>query len=76
MTLGLQQESVCARFGARFAEASAETKFGLATRGDEKHLLVSFTGLPGFDRLRTDPRFGALQVRMGLRPAQPTEAVP
>jgi hypothetical protein len=33
---------------------------------DEKQLLASFTGLPGFDLLRADPRFPAMQVRMGL----------
>jgi hypothetical protein len=33
---------------------------------DEKQLLVSFTGLPGFDLLRADPRFGAFMLRMGL----------
>jgi serine/threonine-protein kinase len=33
---------------------------------DEKQLLVPFTGLPGFDRLRSDSRFAALMRRLEL----------
>ncbi len=33
---------------------------------EEKQLLVSFTGMPGLDLLRADPRFEAFRSRMGL----------
>lgn len=46
----------------------------LAHAEEEYQGLVSYTGLPGFDSLRADPRFGAFLVRMGLPPAQLTGA--
>jgi hypothetical protein len=41
----------------------------LARAEDEQQGLLCYTGLPGFDSLRADARFGAVLVRMGLAPA-------
>ena len=38
----------------------------LARAEEEYQSLLSYTGLPGYDPLRADPRFGALLGRLGL----------
>lgn len=47
-----------------------DAAFEVVARAEEEHLAyLYFTGLPGFDPLRSDPRFAALEKRFDLPPA-------
>ena len=54
----------------RAALGDVDGAFELLKRAeDERQPYLSFTGLPGFDPLRADSRFGKLLERLGLPPA-------
>ena len=45
-----------------------DAAFEVVARAEEEQMAyLYFTGLPGFDPIRRDPRFGALLARLGLR---------
>lgn len=49
------------------ALGETEAAFDVLARADEeRQAFLFYTGLPGFDPLRNDPRFGALVERLGL----------
>ena len=49
------------------ALGEVDAAFEVVARADEERLAyLYFTGLPGFDPLRGDPRFAALEKRLGL----------
>ena len=49
------------------ALGEADAAFAVIARAEEECMAyLYFTGLPGFDPLREDPRFGALVARLGL----------
>jgi TolB-like protein len=49
------------------ALGEVEAAFDVIVRAEEEcQAYLYFTGLPGFDPLRTDPRFAALEKRLGL----------
>jgi TolB-like protein/Tfp pilus assembly protein PilF len=49
------------------ALGEVDAAFDVLARAEEEHQgLLCYTGQPGFDSLRADPRFGALLMRMGL----------
>ena len=52
------------------ALGEVDAAFGVLARAeDECQGLLYYTGLPGFDSLRSDARFAALLRRLGLPPA-------
>ncbi len=45
--------------------------FDVLARAEEEHQgILCYTGLPGFDSLRAEPRFAELRERMGLPDAR------
>jgi len=55
----------------RAALGDKDAAFELLERAEvERQPALAFAGLPGFDELRSDPRFAALLARMGLPPAR------
>jgi Flp pilus assembly protein TadD len=49
------------------ALGEVDAAFEVVARAEEECLgYLYFTGLPGFDPLRADPRFGALMERLGI----------
>lgn len=52
------------------ALGQVDDAFEVLAQAEEEHQgLLYYTGLPGFDRLRSDPRFAALMRRLELSPA-------
>ncbi len=57
------------------ALGEADAAFEVFARAEDQHQLwLYYTGLPGFDPLRTDPRFAELVERLGLPPS-PSAAI-
>ena len=58
------------RFAERMERLGTEGAFEVLARAEEECLAyLYFTGLPGFDPIRADPRFEALLERLELPPA-------
>jgi len=52
------------------ALGQVDDAFDVLARAEEEHQgLLSYTGLPGFDSLRSEPRFASLMRRLDLSPA-------
>ncbi|MGH9443534.1 MAG: tetratricopeptide repeat protein [Thermoanaerobaculia bacterium] len=53
------------------ALGEVDAAFEVVARAEDEHVAyVYFTGLPGFDPIRGDPRFAALEKRLGLPPSR------